>query len=308
MDALLSNNLSQGLSQVAQTFGQYAMAAHEDRMAAAKEQFAMMLAGKQQEAIADRESANEAQRAADRAADRKLTMQQHADDKAQQAAQFQAGQDQRERLAGETRAQEAQRIEIARRSAERADKAASGDKPATAGERLSFAQNAYRDAAAAYTESVKNAGSMSSMVDEKSAAAAKADVAQKLTELLHAKRQMQSIAKSTGIDLEDTDATPSAPAATPAVKVMKDAKGNFYKVGPDGSNPVPITPQEAQSLYQQAPTADVTPSPAPAPGATPPADPSMTAGAYAQAQPTVPSNPTDATPVLGQPNNPPLAT
>jgi chemotaxis protein histidine kinase CheA len=306
MDALLSNQLSRGLGEVAHTFGQYAMAAHEERLQAAKEQFAAMLDEKKQQEVADRENANEAQRAADHAADRKLTMQQHAEDKAQQASQFQSAQDQRERLAGETRAQEAQRIELARQAAARADKAASGDKPATAGERLAFAQNAYRDASAEYTAAVKAAGDSSTLMDDKSAAAAKAAVADKLTALLHAKRQMVSIAKSAGLNLDDATTAPAAAPATPdgGVKVMKDGKGNFYKTAPDGSNPVPITPQEAKQLYQ-APTADT--SPVATPAVNPPGDPSTTSGAYAQAPSTVPPDPTNATPVIGQPDNPTLA-
>lgn len=309
MDALLSNQLSRGLGEVAQTFGQYAMAAHQERLQAAREQFAAMLAEKSQEAIAARENANEAQRAADRAADRQLTLQQHKEDKEQQADQFQQAQAQRERLANETRAQEAERIKLAEKAADRADKAASGDKPATAGERLTFAQNAYRDAAAEYNAAVKTAGSPDMMIDDKAAAAAKADVAAKLTNLLHAKKQMVSIAKSVGLNLDDATPVSSPSAPTGGFKVMKDGKGNFYKTGPDGSNPVPITPQEAKQLYQ-APTADTTPATAPVatPAANPPGDPTSTAGAYAQAQSTVPPDPTDATPVIGQPNNPPLAT
>lgn len=74
MDALLSNQLSRGLGEVANTFGQYARAAHQDRISAANEQFKQMLRDKQDAA----------------------RLAQHASDQAQKASEFQQTQAQRD--------------------------------------------------------------------------------------------------------------------------------------------------------------------------------------------------------------------
>lgn len=321
MDALLSNRLSKGLGEVAQTFGQYAMAAHEERMQTAKEQFAQMLEQKRQDAIDARDAENEKQRAADKADAAALARQQHQDDKMQQESEFQRNQSRESSQFATTSELEKQRVAIEAQNAARADKAANGDKPATAGEKLTFAQNNYRDAATAYTQAVKDAGSMSAMTDDNAAAAAKANVAAKLQDMLHAKVQMTKIAKASGVPIDDALSTAATPPSAGGPSVVKDAQGNFFKVDSSGKNPQPITRQEAQSLFQQqsqpsTPSTPVSPSADPSaqgdnsaatsPAPATPAD--GTAGAYAQAQPTVPAQPTNATPPIGQPDNPPLAT
>jgi hypothetical protein len=310
MDAQFQNNLSRGLGAVAETFGKYAMAAHDERMQTAKEQFAQMLEDKKQAAEDARSNASETQKAADRAAAAELARQQHQADRQQMGDQFQQQQARESSQFAITRSQEAARIAIEEAAAKRADKAASGDKPASAGEKLTFAQNAYRDAAAAYTNAVKTAGSSSAMLDPRQAKAAKADVAAKLKDLQDAKTQMNNIAKATGVPI--SEATPStAPAAPSAPKIRYDAQGKAWTLGPDGK-PVPYDPSSASGSTPAAggsgedfstPSGDNQTSVQPGANAS-------TAGAYAQVQqPAVPPDPQNATPQIGapDPNNPQLA-
>lgn len=337
MDAQLSNNLSRGLSAVATTFGQYAMAEHEERIQAAKQQFEQMLSDKKENAEDARSAANEAQKAKDRAAETELAREQHAQDKAQQQSQFDISKSQQDRQFAETRAQEAQRIAIEQEAADRAAKAAGGDKPLTTEQKLDhmdkmadgWTKQADRENAKLtklQADPMYQAGDPNA---QKAVAAQQqiVNAAQAHADAYGAARD--KAAQGAGINLP-SQTTPTAPATGAGVQVVKDAKGNFYQTSPGGT-PTPITPQQARDLYNQSKSGSGTPGSSSTPSASTPASgdddsgddsasttpdasstgPAATAGAYAQSQPqpAVAPDPSNATPQVGQPdpNNPTLA-
>jgi hypothetical protein len=336
MDAQLSNNLSRGLGAVATTVGQYAIAAHEERIQAAKEQFQQMLSDKKEAAEDARDDANEAQKAKDHAAETELAREQHAQDKAQQQQQFDESKSQQDRQFAESRIQEAQHLAIEQEEADNLAKNSGADKAMTHQQQLDHVDKyvyAWGKQASADQARVTKmqADKMYEAGDPSAVKAAKVAQAQADISAAYYQSYLQVQTKMAGDNgiLLPSGATPSTPAAGAAgVSVAKDAKGNFYKVGSDGSK-TPITIQQAKDIYNQnksgATPSPASPSPvAPQPDESSPTDDSddqssatdnTSADSYAAAQPaappqpTVPPDPTNATPPIGQPdpNAPQLA-
>lgn len=308
MDALLSNQLSKGLGDIAQTFGQYAQAAHQDRMEAAREQFQSMLEAKRQDAQDARDTALQAQKAKDRAEENALSRQQHAEDKAQQADEFKQQQEREAKQFALTHATEETRVSLEKRAQDRLDKVATDGKGVTPGERLTDAQFQERAAQDALDKVLTRAGGAPDPEQQKEIDAAKANLAE--AKAYHAAARAAAGIKGGPTGAVPTGSQPGQPvpitrqeaqqifkAQTPGVSVMKDANGNMYKIESTPSASVP--------------SSDAGPTPSmdqPNPSAAPATPAAPTAGAYAaQPQPTVAPNPAEPAPVVGQPDVPQLA-
>jgi hypothetical protein len=333
MDAQFQNNLARGLGAVADTFGKYAMAAHEERLQAAKQQFTQMLEDKRQSAEDARSSSLEAQRAADRAQEKALAAQQHKADKEQQDAQFNARLKQEAAQHDETNARitaseseaNADRAATLKLAQERAAREANpSNTPPTQAQllaRVEFTDKALKPAADAFSTMTADTPK-----DEQIRAGTAYGRALADSNKARAAAGLQpQVPITVGAHAGATPATPAAPAA-PAYTPLKKAvvNGQTQFMIQQGNQWVPTTIENAAKINQQnklatpptnagadasAPTSsvpDTSDSSAPQPGAA------STAGDYAQAQ-NDPSQqapaPPAAAPVVGQPdpNNPTLA-
>lgn len=323
MDAQLSNQLARGLGAVANTFGTYAMAAHEERMQAAKEQFAAMLEGKRQAAEDARAQQTEAQRAADRASEQALARAQHQADKAQQASEAKARltqeaamhDDTNARLTANEKASQADRaamLKVAQDKAAREAAAAKGPKPATQSALLDKVK--YTDKALAAAQAQFSVLTGADPKDEQTR------IGTAYGRALKDSREARAAAGlSPPVEVRvGSPAGASAPAPIPLQKIIKNGTTQFQKQV--GGQWIDTTIQDAQKIHQEnkalgSPSADVsTPASSVDTQDTSAPQPGATGADYAQAQTS--STPMQAAaapdvqpPPLGQvdPNNPTLS-
>jgi hypothetical protein len=301
MDAQFQNNLARGLGAVADTFGRYAMAAHNERLQTAKENFASMLEDKKQAAEDARSSASEAQRAQDRADAATLSRQQHQDDKEQQDNQFNQSQAQRaaEFSASQGRMidSEGANLSVAKgrlaveQAREAREAATTGDnkpeKQTDLMSRVKFTDKALADAQDAFKAAKSGAS-------PEEAVAAGTAYGRALVDA-RAARAAAGLQPPVEVRLTPPTTAPAATApattAPAAPKVKYDAQGKPWTLGPDGK-PVPYNPAADASA-----SGDATQQPA------------ASAGSYADAQPAAAPAPPDTTTPLGVPDQsiPPLA-
>lgn len=271
IDANLSNRLSRGLSAVATTFGQYANAAHEERMESAKLKFQQMLADQRiahDDARDDKKMSVQAdqfgqqmQQSRDQHKDSLDQQKQMQTERlAQSATQHKEQMTlDRDRLAVTTR-NEDERTLIAKETAKRAK---ASEKEMTPAQKLTYAQSKYEATAKAYKD-------------------AQSDFNMKPQDRVALYNEMQNN-KSVRDQLEKAakmpDATPGS-TASPDSPIQADGKGGFRRVAPDGTA-VPVSATEAQQWLSTHGRGQASAQP-------------VTAGDYAQAQ--------APTPQLGEPD------